>query len=778
MVTSSIRRPSRILLIVLVVCGPAFLLDVDAQSPAAVTPDAARAAITEAWPAFRGGTAEGRVPRALPTRWSADEGMRWKTAVPGRGYSSPIVFGDRIYLTTADIAEDGWLDNTMRAATIGLMVIVGAFVTVLLAQRCHLAQPPTVRDLVAASGLAAAVFALAIVGSGGDALFDFARCNIRGWLMSVVFASTCVILTVAGTNHASVRAAIGLGMMVLAPFVLIYIPSKDYAFSGGIRALRTQISIASSVIPFLIGCAIVHRARRRRRATDTAPRKVAVAGVVAAVIVAGALLLWHLLVLRDGFPERPYEPFISRWWLLMPGAVFVSTWLVRRRRIASLPVNAVLAWFGGASILLSAVIAVEFLATYAPYLAYQIGEPRLEPTLDPRVLWAAGLAFFVITVIVLYREGKQPALVAAAPRPGGPLPVALGVAALTLASVFFARVNYVSTEPRMFRAIVGLDRQSGDVIWVLRGLEGPQPPIDGRNSPATPTPVTDGTIVCAYFGNPGLMCADADGKLAWSRTDIAYQGFYGVAFSLVLSDGLLIIPNDRADGQALVSALDVKTGATRWTRTFPTRTLITGNNRTPIVRNMNGEKLLIMWGQNYVKALSIRSGEPVWEYPLDSSGDIVSSAISDGERLFLSDSSGTMALDYASLSAGRDPIHWKGPARANCSSPVLANGIVFSVADNGIAAAQDAETGKVLWRQRLPGHYFSSLVASSDAVYFTNSEGVTSVVAAQPTFRLIARNDLQEEVMASMASAGGELYIRSASTLYAVAPVTTPVGTK
>jgi outer membrane protein assembly factor BamB len=53
------------------------------------------------WPQFRGpdarGIAEGA---ALPDRWTATENVAWKTDIPGRGWSSPIVWGDRVYLTT------------------------------------------------------------------------------------------------------------------------------------------------------------------------------------------------------------------------------------------------------------------------------------------------------------------------------------------------------------------------------------------------------------------------------------------------------------------------------------------------------------------------------------------------------------------------------------------------------------------------------------------------------------------------------------------------------
>jgi outer membrane protein assembly factor BamB len=307
------------------------------------------------------------------------------------------------------------------------------------------------------------------------------------------------------------------------------------------------------------------------------------------------------------------------------------------------------------------------------------------------------------------------------------------------------------------------------VLWTLAGLEGPQPAVDGRNTAATPTPATDGRRVCAYFGTPGLMCADTNGRLVWARRDISYQGYYGVGFSPILVDGLLVVASETPDGQADVQALDVATGATRWHQRFATTPTATGNNRTPIVRDVAGRKIVILWGLNYVKGLALDTGEPAWTHPTTSGGDLVSSAVSDGERLFLSDLMGTTALDHSQLAAGRQHIQWTSPARANCASPVVVNGILFTITDGGIASALAADTGVLLWRKRLPGQYYASLVASPAAVYFTNSEGLTSVVAAAPAFRLISTNDLGEETVASMASAAGELYIRSFTSVYAVA---------
>src|SRR3954454_14471688 len=53
------------------------------------------------WPCWRGPDGLGVTSeKALPTKWSKSENIAWKTSIPGKGVSSPIAVGDRIYLTT------------------------------------------------------------------------------------------------------------------------------------------------------------------------------------------------------------------------------------------------------------------------------------------------------------------------------------------------------------------------------------------------------------------------------------------------------------------------------------------------------------------------------------------------------------------------------------------------------------------------------------------------------------------------------------------------------
>ena len=53
------------------------------------------------WAQWRGPTTTGVAPGDAPTRWDDKTNVKWATPIPGRGFSSPIVWGDRVFVTTA-----------------------------------------------------------------------------------------------------------------------------------------------------------------------------------------------------------------------------------------------------------------------------------------------------------------------------------------------------------------------------------------------------------------------------------------------------------------------------------------------------------------------------------------------------------------------------------------------------------------------------------------------------------------------------------------------------
>src|SRR5262249_37870511 len=60
----------------------------------------------EEWPGWRGPRGDGAsAETGIPLHWGKDDTIAWKTPIPGIGHSSPVVWGDRIFLTTCLVEQ-------------------------------------------------------------------------------------------------------------------------------------------------------------------------------------------------------------------------------------------------------------------------------------------------------------------------------------------------------------------------------------------------------------------------------------------------------------------------------------------------------------------------------------------------------------------------------------------------------------------------------------------------------------------------------------------------
>src|SRR6266542_2155571 len=81
---------------------------------AVVLTAAAPSSRAEDWPEFRGPTGQGLVRQgSIPTEWGPRKNVVWKQDIPGKGWSSPVVVGGHVYLTTAVAETKG--DYSLRA---------------------------------------------------------------------------------------------------------------------------------------------------------------------------------------------------------------------------------------------------------------------------------------------------------------------------------------------------------------------------------------------------------------------------------------------------------------------------------------------------------------------------------------------------------------------------------------------------------------------------------------------------------------------------------------
>jgi outer membrane protein assembly factor BamB len=105
----------------------------------------------------------------------------------------------------------------------------------------------------------------------------------------------------------------------------------------------------------------------------------------------------------------------------------------------------------------------------------------------------------------------------------------------------------------------------------------------------------------------------------------------------------------------------------------------------------------------------------------------------------------------------------------NVPSPLLHDGIVYLAKESGILTAIDAATGEVRKQGRLtdaPGFYYSSPVVADGKIFTTSENGVVAVIRAGPDWEVLAYNDLGEPSHSTPAFADNKIYIRTHQALY------------
>jgi outer membrane protein assembly factor BamB len=102
-------------------------------------------------------------------------------------------------------------------------------------------------------------------------------------------------------------------------------------------------------------------------------------------------------------------------------------------------------------------------------------------------------------------------------------------------------------------------------------------------------------------------------------------------------------------------------------------------------------------------------------------------------------------------------------------SPLYYRGRVYLVTERAFVACHDAESGKQLYRERVGarGTCYASPVAGDGKVYVGTDAGMLVVLEAGDRFKVLARNDLKEPIVATPALVDGKIYVRTRAHLYA-----------
>lgn len=327
--------------------------------------------------------------------------------------------------------------------------------------------------------------------------------------------------------------------------------------------------------------------------------------------------------------------------------------------------------------------------------------------------------------------------------------------------------------------IACLARDSGKELWHKR-FWGTAPTLyhQSKSSMASPTPVTDGRFVYAFFGTGDVFCLDIDGGLYWQRSLAAeygeFENRFAASSSPLLYRGALLLQCDHY-GASYVISIDAKTGENRWKTDRPECWLSWATPQLVAVGD-SGKHEFVVCGSHKVDSFDPETGEKLWTVRGLQRECIPTPLFGHGLVYAVSGAKGST---FAITPGGRGDVtdthvRWTNPR----GGPFVPSGILvgthyYLVDDKGIATCLNALDGKLLWQKRFPGDYTASPVAVAGRVYFTNEAGTTVVIKADSdSYEELARNDIGEPVYASMAISDGIIYLRSARHLFGISGAT------
>jgi outer membrane protein assembly factor BamB len=321
--------------------------------------------------------------------------------------------------------------------------------------------------------------------------------------------------------------------------------------------------------------------------------------------------------------------------------------------------------------------------------------------------------------------------------------------------------------------VESFSRADGKRLWQYRlDAEGTLPGVHDKHNLASPSPVTDGQMVYAWFGTGQLAALDMNGKQVWRRhlgQEISpFEVIWGHSSSPTLFDDLLILLCDHEPASYLL-AVDKRTGKERWRADR-------GKGRmsysTPLVVNTPSGPELIVNSSERVDAYDPRTGTHLWHTGGTNRFPIPMPVFHDG-LIYMS--RGYRSGPYMAIRPGgrgdvsKSHVVWESATGAPyISSLVFDAGLIYMATDVGAITVVDARTGQRVSQQRIDGVFSASPVAGDGKIYFVSETGETIVLQSGRTPAVLARNDLGERAVASPAISNGRIFIRTDDHVFCI----------
>ncbi|MCC6536320.1 MAG: PQQ-like beta-propeller repeat protein [Bryobacterales bacterium] len=326
--------------------------------------------------------------------------------------------------------------------------------------------------------------------------------------------------------------------------------------------------------------------------------------------------------------------------------------------------------------------------------------------------------------------------------------------------------------------LMAVDARTGKVIWErVAKTATPHEGYHGRyGSFASNSPVTDGKHVLAFFGSRGLYCYDLDGKLIWEKqfSPMHMRLEFGEGSAAVLHGNTVLLNFDQESG-SFILALDKNTGKERWRK----ERTEASSWAPPFVVKAAGRDQVILPASAKVRSYDFHTGELIWECAGLGSNVIPSPVTVDDQYVIVMSGHRepnllAIRLDSKGDVTGSDKVMWTNQrGNSYTPSPVLHDGKLYMLTDNGMLSCLDAATGKPYYaQQRLPNpsNYKASPVAVNGKLYLSSENGDVLVLRLGEKFDVVAVNSFGPDHMfiASPAVSGGSLYLRSSAALFCI----------
>ena len=221
--------------------------------------------------------------------------------------------------------------------------------------------------------------------------------------------------------------------------------------------------------------------------------------------------------------------------------------------------------------------------------------------------------------------------------------------------------------------------------------------------------------------------------------------------------------------RSIIVALDAKTGKRVWTGKR-------GRSRiahvTPNILKTSGAAQLISCAGDTIQGFNPKSGDLIWTVYSQGEGVTPSFAIGDG---LIFTSSGFEKTTLRTVRTGgkgdltATHVAWEQRKGAPTQpSLIYVRPYLYSITDGGIAHCYKAETGEIVYAERVGGNHCASPVYADGKIYFLSEGGETTVIKAGPEFEILSRNPLNEKCQASIALSQGNAFIRTEKSLYCI----------